>query len=109
MPSCPMAERWSSCERSVVFAGKPGHSAAIVSCANDGACNLLNCDELLQPQDLYLIVFLSCSPLSVALGRIRRFFLSFFQSIWPEGRRFESGSGRSATTGRVGRSQHALL
>ena len=31
MPSCPMTERWSSCERSVIFAAEPGHpSAAIV-------------------------------------------------------------------------------
>ena len=32
-PSCPMNERWSSCERSVIFAGEPGHSssAAIVA------------------------------------------------------------------------------
>ena len=29
MPSCPVTECWSSWERSVIFAGKPGHSAAI--------------------------------------------------------------------------------
>ena len=27
--SCPMTERWSSCERSLIFAGATGHSSAI--------------------------------------------------------------------------------